>query len=342
MKTRIFISVTIAMFFNMAVNANVWRISNITGADAHFTSIQDANDSHLVAQGDTLYIEPSSVSYGSATLKKSLVIIGNGYFLDQNPETQANKNISKTGTITFDTGSAGSAIMGCSTGSITISSSVTNIIIERNRIEGKISIGSSCSDIVITRNYITYSSTSYAIYAGADDIFNLLIYGNYIENTYTMGNSRAIRLTSPSSSGLIENIIENNVIYNGVTIENSEFNNNILRDGTFNATNCSYLNNIGNSDQFGTENGNQQNVDMFYVFIGDNSEGGTTDGQWQLREGSPAIGAGTNGVDCGMFDGLYPYILSGIPDIPAIFEYQQVYNNKKQEVEVTFSVKSNN
>ncbi|MFO7924254.1 MAG: hypothetical protein R6U58_11235, partial [Bacteroidales bacterium] len=216
-----------------------------------------------------------------------------------------------------------------------------DITIERNR-TGKISISSSCSDIVIARNYISYSFANSAINAVNDDIFNLLIYGNYIENTSSLGDGYAIRLTSSSSSGLIENIIENNVIYNGVTIENSEFNNNILRDGTFSATNCSYLNNIGNGEQFGTEDGNQQNVLMFDVFIGDYSEGGTTDGMWQLKEGSPALGAGTNGVDCGMFDGLYPYKLSGIPGIPAIFEYQQVYNNKNQEVEVTFSIKSNN
>ncbi|MFO7923195.1 MAG: hypothetical protein R6U58_05845, partial [Bacteroidales bacterium] len=88
MKTRLLISFTVAMFFNVAVNAAVWRISNISGADADFTSIQDAIDSHLVDfSGDTLYIEPSSVSYGSVTLNKSLVIIGNGYFLDENPET---------------------------------------------------------------------------------------------------------------------------------------------------------------------------------------------------------------------------------------------------------------
>ncbi len=335
-----------AMFFNMALNATVWRISNISGADADFTSIQDANDSHLVAfSGDTLYIEPSSSTYGSSfngiTLNKSLVIIGNGYFLTENPETQANKNISKTAKITFDTGSEGSAIMGCSTGSIVIRSSVTNILIERNRIEGSITMESSCSDIVIARNYIVLDGYP-TIRASNDDIFNLLIYGNYIESNSSLMDDAAIRLTSSSSSGLIENVIENNVIYNGVTIENSEFNNNILRDGTFIATNCSCLNNIGNSDQFGTEDGNQQDVNMFDVFIGDYSEGGTTDGQWQLKDGSPAKGAGINGVDCGMFDGLYPYILSGIPNIPAIFEYQQVYNNDAQEVEVTFSIKSNN
>ena len=39
-----------------------------------------------------------------------------------------------------------------------------------------------------------------------------------------------------------------------------------------------------------------------------------------LKTGSPAIGAGMNGVDCGIFGGNQPYVLSGIPPIPSIFE----------------------
>ena len=38
----------------------------------------------------------------------------------------------------------------------------------------------------------------------------------------------------------------------------------------------------------------------------------STDGKWQLKDGSPAIGAGMDGVDCGAFGGITPYILSGI------------------------------
>ncbi len=78
-----------------------------------------------------------------------------------------------------------------------------------------------------------------------------------------------------------------------------------------------YNNNISNSDQFGTENSNHENIDMETVFVGS----GSTDGQWQLTDDSPAIGAGINGEDCGMFGGNTPYKLSGIPsEIPVIYE----------------------
>ncbi len=69
--------------------------------------------------------------------------------------------------------------------------------------------------------------------------------------------------------------------------------------------------------QFGIENGNQSNVDMTTVFVGE--EGNSTDGQYQLKQGSPAIGAGYDGEDCGAFGGATPYILSGLPAIPAIY-----------------------
>ena len=41
----------------------------------------------------------------------------------------------------------------------------------------------------------------------------------------------------------------------------------------------------------------------------------------QLAPNSPAIGAGFNGVDIGMFDGPEPYVLSGIPPFPWIYEF---------------------
>ena len=44
---------------------------------------------------------------------------------------------------------------------------------------------------------------------------------------------------------------------------------------------------------------------------------GSTDGQYQLKAGSPAIGAGNGGVNCGAYGGPNPYVLSGLPPVPA-------------------------
>jgi hypothetical protein len=50
------------------------------------------------------------------------------------------------------------------------------------------------------------------------------------------------------------------------------------------------------------------------VFIGGDSPAA----QYQLALNSPAIGAGTDGVDMGMFAGDSPYVLSGIPALPRV------------------------
>jgi hypothetical protein len=44
---------------------------------------------------------------------------------------------------------------------------------------------------------------------------------------------------------------------------------------------------------------------------------GSADAKYQLKTGSPAIGA-CNGADCGAFAGTTPYILSGLPPRPRI------------------------
>lgn len=343
MKKSVFTTIVLAIFMAAVSNATVWRVSNISGADTYFTSIQHAMDSmafgvHAVQPYDTLYIEPSATIYPGATLTRPVVIIGNGYFLDENFETQANPTNSRISGISFNAGSSGSAIMGCVIGN-TVSVNVSNIRIERNYIATSstshaINIGSDISDILIVRNYIfnsRYSSGYHCIVANGSGVNNLLIAGNYIHRTRTSDNSIAV------SSG-VSALIENNVLWGNIGINNSIFNNNILRSGSFTANNSVFHHNIGNAEQFGQANGNQSNVNMDNVFLGS----GSTDGQWQLKTGSPAIGAGTAGQDCGMFDGTYPYVLSGIPPIPAIYEYLQIYNSAAQEIEVNFSVKSHN
>ena len=67
--------------------------------------------------------------------------------------------------------------------------------------------------------------------------------------------------------------------------------------------------------------GNVGAVDMSTVFAGYPTQGNhSTDGRWQLLEGGPASGAGEGGIDCGMFGGSLPYVLSGLPAIPRIYE----------------------
>ena len=78
-------------------------------------------------------------------------------------------------------------------------------------------------------------------------------------------------------------------------------------------------------------NGNQYNTNMAM----------STDGKWKLKDGSPAIGAGSGGADCGAFSGLSPYILSGIPNLPHIYEADVPASATSESgLQVTIHVKS--
>lgn len=338
------------VFTSVQLNATVWRVNNVAGVNAPFTTLQAAHNSSSVLEGDTLYLEASAGSYGDLIAIKKLVIIGAGYFLNENLNLQANGPTSEVSKIAFNNGSQGSVVAGCTIYEIKINTS--DLVIERNNInfnetsivDGGIFFNTSnVSNIIIRNNFLQNnyegisSSKNYVIRTASTSITginNIIISKNFI-STKKISTSYVLYLTTGFSG-----TIENNVIYGNVLMNNAVFNNNILRDGTFTASNCTYNNNIGNSTQFGITNGNQQNVTMTNVFLG--ATGNSTDSQWQLKVGSPAIGAGVGGVDCGMFGGTFPYVLSGIPAIPAIYFHEQIIDNVNQQLNVTIKAKSHN
>jgi hypothetical protein len=341
---RLTIALSILVITAFTANATIWRVNNTAGVSADFSSVDVAHSS--ANPGDTLYLEPSATTYGNLSLSKRLVIIGNGYFTNENPETQADINYSNLEAVTFNPGSQGSVIQGCKIYYIGVNTS--EILIQRNFVsynnESAATIlfnSDNISNIIIRGNYLenTFSSTSYpyptseVIKSERNGVNNVIISNNLIKSASTSSYHRSIILSSGFSG-----IIENNVVYGNGSLNNSVVNNNIWRAGGVALNNCSYNNNIGSSTQFGEENGNQSNITMESVFVNQ----GSPDGQWQLKEFSPAIGAGVGGVDCGAFDGNFPYVLSGIPPIPAIYEFNRVIDYNNQQIEVEISVKSNN
>ncbi len=343
MKNFFFLSILI-LTLSIPAQSTVWRVNSTAGTDADFTSVQTAHNN--ANPGDTLYLEPSAANYGDFTLTKKLVVIGNGYFTEQNPETQANINHSSLNALTFNPGSEGSVIQGCKIFYILLKTS--EIIIQRNYISYD-SEQNACilfdsdniGNIIIRDNYLqnSFSATSYpyptseVIKSDKNGVSNIIISNNLVEANDLNSYHRALILSTGFTG-----VIENNVIFGNSTINNAMMNNNIMRDGSLSLINCSCQNNIGNSSQFGFVNNNQSNITMESVFVGS----GSTDGQWQLKAASPAIGAGLGGIDCGMFGGNFPYVLSGIPAIPAIYELNHNIDYQNQQIQLEMSVKSHN
>jgi len=60
--------------------------------------------------------------------------------------------------------------------------------------------------------------------------------------------------------------------------------------------------------------GNQYNISLDTVF----TTGLNTETSWKLKPNSLGISAGRSGVNIGMYDGPYPYVLSGLPAMPTV------------------------
>jgi hypothetical protein len=311
MKKNLFILLlSIAFICNcQLMNAAKWRVNNISGIHADFTTAQAVNDSAYVLPGDTVYFEGSGASYGDLTLSKRLVIIGPGYFLNENDSTQANLASASLGTIFIYPGAENSVVTGIKAVG-TLYLSCGNVLLKRNNLQ-YLYIGDAgpVSNNVVLQCWIY----SVLIYSGCQN-------NTFKNNCFTIATQwQYAYYMHNNTSGLFLNNITNC----RCQFYNCEVRNNIQvpPGGSARETWDLYgssisTNNIAASNQVGSDNGNQSLVDMSTVFM----YSGSTDGQYKLKPGSPAIGAGYEGVDCGVFGGPQPYILSGLPTVPAIWK----------------------
>jgi len=333
-KKIFYIVIMLLLSINVA-NAKIWTLdANPGNTGVDFKTIQAAHDG--ASAGDTIYVIGSAQTVGNATFTKKLIIIGSGYFLTENNNLQANPISAKFGNLTFNAGSEGSVITGCEIQK-TISINVSNIWIVKNYIHyiyRDIELNRNIGNIYIQQNFINADNNFgiNGIYSNSSNIGPIYITNNYINSN---SNSYSPILLSTSTNA----IIENNIIIGGVNIYNSTFQNNILISGTISGTGNGIFNNIGDSNQFPNSNGNLPNTDTSTVFIGT----GSSDGKYQLKTNSPAKGAGIGGVDIGMYGGINPYVLSGIPAIPSIYFFTAPFSgSKSQGLQVHIKAKTNN
>jgi hypothetical protein len=321
MKTKIYFLGLLAalLCFESSTYAKLWRVNNRTdvGIKADFTSLQGAIDSAFVQPGDTVYIEPSPYYYGYFYCNKKLVIIGAGYFLGENPETQVSFNASIlsteccNGSPVFAAGSDGTKIIGVSfykTYHYSLEIYTSDICFQRCYFSGLPIIlnTSTTNNIQIIQCYIAGSITN----GGGNAGYNILIKNNYILGDISLDLNH-------------NGVIMNNIIAGNISVNNFNLQNNIMIGPAFNDNgNCTFQYNISSGTQFGASGFNQVNVAMDSVFVcWTDCNGFTTDSRYQLKADSKAKGTGAGGVDIGIFGGQNPYVLSGLPNIPAIYKY---------------------
>jgi hypothetical protein len=299
----------------MGANATIWRVNSNPQVNAHFTGINEANNHYTVSDGDTLYLENGSY-FPNSTLTKALTLIGPGYFLLENDSTYANPLPVLVASMVVNSSSC--KIIGVKViGSISVHA--PNNLIERCQVGGF--DGNNGTNLTIRNCYITgmingYYFLSCTMYnniilgyisftngGGSQNIYNNTIYHNSTNSTYAV---------TAVNSTVINNIIIREPVSPDPGLNRAEYCINFSNSG-----NSSFARNVMSqspNSSFPTNIYNTTKEDNFIL-------AGSTDERWMLKTGSPAIGYGSNGDDCGAFGGPTYYVLSGLPWLlPRIIE----------------------
>lgn len=318
MKLKITILSLLMLSLLSSSYATKWRVNNNNGADADFTTFEEAVDGAKAM--DTLYFEGSTTCYGEdVTLNKPLVIIGPGYFLTDNKKTQANQLTAYIGGLLISPAAKGTILTGITIGTNSDNKDLTlnadNIFVYRCRITDDINLAKSqnVKNIAISccfiGSYIQYFSNSFTS-------TSIVIKNNIIHNSIYFKKGSTL-------------LIDGNTISNSINVEDSEIINNIQYHAASNEGICNNGNIVKNNIIVGSKcpndagvSNNKTGVDPSTLFIDypDPSDGSSRDGRYRLAEGSPAKAAGIEGIDCGAFGGNDPYVLSGLPPAPHIYD----------------------
>lgn len=349
-KTLLFIGLAIMVsLFTQNAQAKIWRVNNTsnykagttlygdnlggTSSNPVFAQLTDANSSNLVSVNsiDTVHLEGTNIPYNGLSLTKSMIIIGSGYFLNENPNVSNTILESILGYITFNANSSGSQLIGVHVGvtnfgGITIN--VSNILIKRCSIDYNVNVYYGISDITIIQNYFsnTANDNSSAVSATNTNGFptNLIFDNNICKKTLWFATSATNVYNGEECNN---NVFDCPAISGSPSIlmNTTSFKNNILKTSaaTVNinanvvSSDVSYNTSASATNQFGTTNNNIVITDMSTLFVDPSTN--TTDGRYQLKPGSAA---GADGTDRGAFGGLAVsnhYMLSGLAAIPVIY-----------------------
>ena len=346
----------VAFLVTTFLTAQTYSVDNKPNAKADFDNLQTAINT--VAAGSTLLVQGSTSSYGSLTIEKKITIKGTGYFLGENPSTQSNFSSSKVSSISFKAGSSGSIISGLYSSSVFRIYGESDLSFFRNRLLSIETMSGVSSNNVVSQNFIAgrISPNCSSNCHGSISMSNSVISGNYIGNS---GHVKGVNLT-----------LTNNVFNSGASftssvsytcnagIKGSTIINNIFRGlntipaNKYNYSNTDCENKVNNNIFYHSTvtsaiiDDNDNKLTSQDPFIESSDASYTLDGKYKLKVGSIAKGAGVDGVDCGMFyedsSGKdIGYKLSGLPDIPHIYEFNVPTTSNSSGIQVNVKVKSN-
>lgn len=334
---KLILTLAFSFLFHLVNAQNILTVNNTGLAGPNDYETLQAAVSAASAQ-DIIYVYPSQIYYGAASIDKALIIIGPGHDVHLNTSLgiQTNLGNSKVGLFLLQ-GSNGSIISGLDISYFEIDGA-SNCLISKNKL-GFCSIEDS-NNLEFFGNYFT--GIANFLYLNSNNS-NISVHHNIFNNNGSSSAYSDLHTNSSSNMGLV---VVNNIFRKKVDINDSLLKNNIFlgQDAEVIGTNNAILYNVFTlGDNYGSST-NTINVDESSLFVGWPTQiNYSFDSRFQLAPNSPAIGAGENGIDCGVFTASNPYKLSGIPDIPVIYEMTMPSTaTTGSGIDVTIKVKTNN
>jgi len=332
---------------------DAFTVSNIPGVTANFFTLQGAVDS--APAGSVLYVFPSPIDYGNVILHKKLSIYGTGFMLDQNifPYTAPNKYGVTLTSVFFGPGSDNSYIEGLQVIGLTANAlglyrfyldSVNNVTISRcyadiwpNYPVGNITIQTvNTFDCSFNQCYLYLNNLEAPNHSGGSFYSEWGIGSQNLQFKNNIIDSRGYPTSfyvsgANSQPGGSSTVFTNNTIICGIpssNFGNSTLINNFIINtdltGTISFANNVHgvnINNITNaSNLFAPNSGNYQQAKIDSIFAYSGFGYHSFDQSWQVKDTSFAKTFATDGKEAGAYGGNDPYVLSGIPNLPNIYD----------------------
>jgi len=315
--------------------AAIITVDNKYPSVGQYKNLQEAYDA--ANDGDSIYVYPSKQSYSSLTISKRLTISGS-----------IGVETSTVGSLSLTVGSAGSIIDSLNIGGIYIYSKdntirnnantgdikiysenqvikqnkncgdigiyannqlfmnnvcgkvyidADNVIIKQNK-TSRMTISGGHENNEVLQNEIEYNNSGYSLYINKSN--RAIIKNNIIKNTenYSSIYGNVLNIDSLCNISIINNILydnDNDETINLSSETHAFFVNNIIYSGRVSSLGEYHYNLFCGTDYSPTSNNNIYGNPYF------------TNG-YHLNSRSPAIGAGQNGIDMGIYGGDTPYV----------------------------------
>lgn len=287
-------------------HATILRVSNVAGSTAPYASIGAALES--AQDGDTIMVDGSAFNYGnykftdSTAIYKPIVMLGPGYFLQENDMLHNQTASAEVGQLCID--AEGVIVQGMTiNGNIEITA--PKVIINRCHVNGNISLnGPSAQNCILHQNYITGW-----VSGDLDDNRNWITYNTQITNNiFTSFGSNYWKVIEQINNAYIcNNTWTEKSPYKMIEVRNSTINNNILP--------------VAELDSLDNTNSHNNNKFLFESYSNYNYF------EWEALK-SPFLNQTNTDMEIsdveisksgvGAFSGDDPYVISGIPSGPVI------------------------